>query len=125
MTNNHILLMKYRLNEELKKFRDGDWKVVMRESQQMLIREVFSEFNCNNLIFKERSQYLYFLVFHTLRQDGQMSKGRAGVDVNPHYIWTDKQDSASHTVIVGKTIFCTLIIDTIEDRDIGTYDLPG
>ena len=42
---------------------------------------------------------------------------------SPQHIWTDNQDSSSHTIAIGALIY-TLIIDALGGRDLATYDLP-
>ena len=97
----------------------------MKELHQMLTREVFGKTNQDKLAYNHKKKALPALLFLTLKWGGTTIKGRACADGYPQCIWIDKQDSVSSTIVVLRVLFYTLIMDTMEGRDVASCDLPG
>ena len=85
---------------------------------------LFVEINQEELTHEHKKNALPVLLFLTLKRDGTVIKGRACADGRPQHVWTDKQGSASPTIAV-EALFCTIIMDATEGRDVTTFDLPG
>ena len=90
----------------------------------MLAREIFGETNQDKLTYKHKKKALPLLLFLTLKRDSTTIKGRVCAEGKPRRVWTDKQDTASHTTAV-EALFYTLIMDALEGSDVATCDLPG
>ena len=52
-------------------------------------------------------------------------KGRTCADGSKQKCYLKEGESVSYTIVSLEALFCTLIIDTNEGRDVATFNVPG
>ena len=114
--------MQYVLQKGLKVFGEKGREAAIKEVKQMLQRTCFVPISVKELTPEERRRTVEAILLLTEKRDGS-NKGRLVYNGKPSREWI-RDDTASPTAIL-EGLLLTAIIDTNEERDIMTSDVPN
>ena len=98
-------------------------EVILKELKQLNNMTVLSPCNPRDLTREEVKRALRYLMFLKRKRNG-IVKGRGCADGRSQWEFISKEKASSPTVNLNVLIL-TCCIDTIEERDVATVDIPG
>eukprot|EP00957_Ditylum_brightwellii_P006759 512930-Ditylum_brightwellii.AAC.1 len=119
----HYAMTQYSLKAGLQKFKERGETAVMDEFKQIHDRDTFEPLNMGDLTEEQKRNALESLMFLKEKRCGRI-KGRTCADGRKQRATSNKEDAASPTV-AHESVMLTSVIDTMENRDVGTTDIPG
>ena len=114
---------QYILNKGLKMFGNRGKKALMTELDQLCRRNCFTPVSIKDMSMEERQRAQVALMFLTEKRDKSV-KGRMVYNGKPTREWLSREESASPTAAT-ESIILTAFIDTYEQRDVMTADVPN
>jgi len=104
-------------------FGDAGIKAVLKELQQIHDRGVLEPTDQSKMTLEEKKAALAYLMLIKEKSSGVI-KGRGCADGQKQRLYTNKEDSSSPTVAI-ESVFLTSVIDSKENHDVATIDVPG
>jgi hypothetical protein len=114
---------QYTLDAGLKKFGDEGETAVTKELQQFNTYNVFEPLDVKSLSKSEKKGALSSLIFLKEKRNGTV-KARLCANRSVQRNHVAKEEAASPTVAL-ESVFVTAAIDTRENREVVTIDIPG
>ena len=111
------------MKKGLAMFGDDGVTAVRKEMRQLHDRKVMKPRDAKELTPEQRREALAYLMFLKRKRCGKV-KGRGCADGRKQRKYTDPADAASPTVAT-ESVFLTMVIDALEDRDVAIVDIPG
>ena len=113
----------YSLKKGIRILGERGEKAASDEVTQLHLRGCFNPIDVTTLSKEESDRVLESLIFLTEKRDGS-TKARTCVNGSKQRLWTDKEDSASPTVLL-ESVMITSVIDAKEGRDVAIIDIPN
>jgi Reverse transcriptase (RNA-dependent DNA polymerase)/Zinc knuckle len=121
--NDYVCLSQYNVKQGLKRFGNAGRDAVMKELQQLHIRDVIEPVLGSSLSVTEKHAALPYLMFLKEKRNGVI-KGRGCADGRKQRLHIDKGEASSPTVSI-EAVMLSCVIDAHENRDVATVDIPG
>ena len=112
----------YSLKAGIRVLGERGEKAAFDEVNQLHQRGCFDPVDVTSLSQEERDKVLESLIFLTQKRDG-MAKAQTCVNGSKQQLWTDKEDSASPTVLL-ESVMITSVIDAKEGCEVAVIDIP-
>ena len=121
--NIYFLTEQMNWRKGLKLFKEKGETAVTKELQQIHDMKGFQPKLWHELNADERAKALKYLMYLKEKRNGDV-KGRGCADGRSQRLYINKQDTASPTASLVVLII-TCVIDSHEQRDVATVDIPG
>jgi hypothetical protein len=115
---------QYTLDAGLRKFGDEGKTAVAKELRQFNTYYVFEPLEANSLSDKEKNGTLSSLIFLKEKRNGTV-KARACSNGSVQRDHVVAKEEASSPTAALESVFVTTAIDTKENREVVTIDIPG
>jgi hypothetical protein len=113
-----IALTQYNLKRGLKEFGNDGLVALGKEVEQLYTRKVSKPVDSKDLTKEQKRASLRYLMFLTKKRTGRI-KARGCADGRKQRETTNKEDASAPTVMLSA------VIDSMEERDVATVDIPG
>ena len=122
-TNTWSFGQQHILQKGLKMLKEKGHAAAMKELDQLHKRMCFTPVDINDLTTSEKKKAMEAMMLLTEKKDKTV-KGRMVYNGKPSREWLTREDAASPTASL-ESIMITGVIDTKEERDVMTADVPN
>ena len=119
----NVFAQQYSIEKGLKKYGEEGYTATYKAAEQLHDSVCFQPISISKLTNSERKKAQLALTFLTEKRDKSI-KARTCYNGKPTREWLTKQDAASPTVSI-ESLILTAMIDTHENRDVMSADVPN